>query len=208
MFNDGGFYVDVNGHKIYGYSRYIQFYQQIVLNAMDEDVFVEVGSFLGQSTSAMANFIKESKKCIEFNAVDLFELSDFSDDPHYEVIKAHGGDFLAAFKSNLEATGVLDSVKIHKNTSVNAAETFDKRSISFLMIDASHAYQDVVDDIKAWYSKVKMGGIISGDDFDFDEVKQAVLDVCGENINVFPNTTWWFRKSFETLEEQKASTKN
>jgi|DEB0MinimDraft_10_1074344.scaffolds.fasta_scaffold10312_1 hypothetical protein len=205
MFNDGGFYVEVNGHKIYGYSRYIQFYGEIVANSMDEDVFVEVGSFLGQSTSAMGKFIKDSKKCIEFNAVDIFDLSDFSDAPHYEVIEAHGGDFLEAFKSNLREAGVEDQVKIHKMTSIDAAEQFEDRSVSFVMIDASHAYQDVIDDIKAWYPKVKLGGIISGDDFDFDEVKQAVFDVCGEKINVYPNTTWWFRKQYETLDEQKNS---
>lgn len=207
MFNDGGFYVNINGHKIYGYSRYIDFYREIVTNMADGDVLVEVGSFLGQSTAAMGTFIKDSKKRIDFHAIDLFDLSDFSDAPHYEVIEAHGGDFLAAFKHNLKETDTLDVVTIHKAASIDAAEEFEDRSISFLMIDASHAYQDVVDDIKAWYPKIKLGGIISGDDFDFEEVKQAVSDTCGETVMIYPNTTWWFRKQFVTLEEQKHAKK-
>lgn len=201
-----GHYVEVNGHKIYGYSRYIHFYNAIVNNAEDGDLFVEVGSFLGQSTAAMGQFIRRSEKKISFDAVDLFELSDFSDEPHYKVIEEHGGDFFAAFISNMEKAQVLDYVNPIKASSVDAAKVYSDRSISFLMIDASHSYQDVVDDIEAWYPKVKMGGIISGDDYDFEEVARAVHDTCGEGtFEVFPNTTWFFRKTYKTLEEHKNS---
>jgi hypothetical protein len=33
------------------------------------------------------------------------------------------------------------------------------------MIDAGHEYDEVMDDLKTWYNKVKPGGIISGDDY-------------------------------------------
>jgi len=199
-----GHYISVNDHKIFGYSRYLQFYNEIVNNSEDGALFVEVGSFLGQSTAAMGKFIKDSGKNIDFHAVDIFELSDFSDEPHYDAVKKHGGDFLSTFINNIKLAGVAEYITPVKAKSTEAAEQYADRSISFLMIDASHAYEDVVEDIEVWYPKIKLGGIISGDDYDFEEVEKAVKDSCG-NVNVFLNTTWWFRKSFLTLEEHKVS---
>lgn len=198
-----GFTVSINGHSIYGYSRYLNFYHDIVSNSKDGDLFVEVGSFLGQSTAAMGKFIKDTGKRIDFHAVDIFELSTFSDEPHYKVIEEHGGDFYGIFQDNLEKAQVRDYVNPVKATSLQAAAQYEDRSIDFLMIDASHSYPDVVDDIEAWYPKVKLGGIISGDDYDFEEVFKAVADTCGKAVMVYPNTTWWFRKQFVSLQDQK-----
>jgi predicted O-methyltransferase YrrM len=198
-----GFVVSINGHSIYGYSRYLNFYSEIVTNSSDGSLFVEVGSFLGQSTAAMGKFIKESGKRIDFHAVDIFELSDFSDEPHYKVINDHGGNFYEIFLSNLEKAQVKDYVNPVKASSLEAAAQYDDRSIDFLMIDASHSYVDVVEDIQAWYPKIKLGGIISGDDYDFEEVARAVADTCGTSIKIYPRTTWWFRKQHLLLEDQK-----
>jgi len=198
-----GHYVNVNGHDIFGYSRYINFYRDIVISAEDDALFVELGSFLGQSTAAMAAYIKSSGKRIRFDAVDIFELSDFSDSVHFKAVEDHGGDFLAAFKTNLEKAQVIDAVTIVKATSLEAAATYEDRSISFIMIDASHTYEDVIDDISAWYPKLKLGGIMSGDDLDWPDVKRAVDDTC-KNYAVYDRSTWYFKKQTETLEQHRA----
>jgi predicted O-methyltransferase YrrM len=188
-----GHYITINNHNIFGYSRYIDFYHQIVHEAKDDDLFVELGSFLGQSTAAMAQYIVDSQKRIRLDAVDLFEISDFSDEPHAEIINQHGGDFLEAFKSNLRNAQVLDKVNIVKGLSLEVAATYEDRSISFLMIDASHKYEDVVDDIKVWLPKMKVGGIISGDDFDWPSVAQAVKDTL-PNHRLYNPSTWFYIK--------------
>ena len=197
-----GHYINVNGHDIFGYSRYIDLYRDMVMGAEDGALFVELGSFLGQSTAAMGAFIKASNKNIQFDAVDIFELSDFSDEPHIKVIEDHGGDFLAAFKNNMEKAQVLDTINIVKATSLEAAAMYKDRSISFLMIDASHTYEDVVDDINAWFPKLKLGGVMSGDDLDWPDVKLAVEDTC-KHYGVYQNSTWYFKKQTETLEEHR-----
>lgn len=197
-----GHYIKVNDHDIFGYSRYVDLYREMVINSEDGAHFVELGSFLGQSTAAMGLFIKSSGKRIRFDAVDIFELTDFSDEPHFKVIEEHGGDFLAAFKHNLEKAQVLDVVTVVKSTSLEAAATYPDRSISFIMIDASHKYGDVVDDINAWFPKLKLGGVMSGDDVDWEEVKQAVDDTC-KHYTVHGNSTWYFRKQTQTLEEHR-----
>lgn len=198
-----GHYVTVNGHDIFGYSRYIDLYRDMVVNAEDGALFVELGSFLGQSTAAMGTFIKSSGKRIAFDAVDIFELTDFSDEPHFKVIEDHGGDFLAAFKTNMEKAQVADAINIVKATSLEAAATYEDRSISFLMIDASHTYEDVIDDINAWFPKLKFGGIMSGDDLDWPDVKRAVEDTC-KHYGVYQTSTWFFKKQTETLEQHRS----
>lgn len=196
-----GHIINVNGKEIFGYSRYINFYKQIVDEAKDDDLFVEIGSFLGQSTAALGFFVKHSDKRINIHAVDLFELSEFSDEPHFKVIEDHGGDFLAAFKSNIKEAGVDEYIKVVKMSSIQASKLYLDRSVSFLMIDASHKYEDVVDDIRAWYPKLKMGGIISGDDYDWPEVKKAVEDTLGPH-SVFEGSTWVIRKNKLSLDDK------
>jgi predicted O-methyltransferase YrrM len=201
-----GHYVTVNNHKIFGYSRYIDFYKTIVEHAQDDALFVEIGSFLGQSTAALAQLIQNSKKHIKVYAVDLFELSNFSDEPHAQVIQEHGGDFFAAYNYNLQQAKVADHITSIKASSLEAAQQFEDRSISFLMIDASHKYSDVVDDIEAWYPKIKLGGIISGDDYDWGSVKSAVIDTC-KHFETYNKSTWFFRKQTITLEQHRAINK-
>lgn len=198
-----GHVIRVGNQDIFGYSRYINFYNRVVADAEDGELFVEVGSFLGQSTAALAFFIKHSKKRIALHAVDLFELNEFSDEPHFKVIEEHGGDFLAAFESNLRGAEVDDYVTVIQASSLDAAKQYEDRSISFLMIDASHKYEDVVDDIRAWYPKIKMGGIISGDDYDWPEVKRAVEDTLGSH-STFEGSTWVVKKQHLLLEDRNS----
>lgn len=196
-----GHYIDVGGHKIFGYSRYIDFYKQLVMQAKDDEIFVEVGSFLGQSTAALGYFIKESGKNCKIYAVDIFEISEFSDSPHAEVVNAFGGSMYDTFCNNIYKAGVSSYVTSIKSTSLEAATEFSDRSISYLMIDASHLYDDVVDDITAWFDKVKIGGVISGDDYDWSDVKKAVEDTLGKVIST--GSTWYIQKVSEDLQTQK-----
>ena len=47
-------------------------YPQMVEQAQDGDHFVEIGTLLGQSTTHMAQLIKDSGKDIKFDAIDIF----------------------------------------------------------------------------------------------------------------------------------------
>jgi len=46
--------------------------------------------------------------------------------------------------------------------------------LTILLLDAGHSYDALMEDLKAWYNKVKPGGIVSGDDYGvFHGVTQA-----------------------------------
>ena len=49
--------------------------------------------------------------------------------------------------------------------SKSASEIFADESLDFIYIDANHAYDFVVEDIKIWFPKLKKGGIFSGHDY-------------------------------------------
>lgn len=68
--------------------------------------------------------------------------------------------------------------------SVDAAKDFEGESLDFVYIDAAHDYESVVEDIKAWYPKVKMGGIISGHDY-ADIVGFGVVRAVDEFVNLY-----------------------
>ena len=49
--------------------------------------------------------------------------------------------------------------------SVASANIFPDEYFDFVYIDADHSYEGVVRDIKAWWPKVKKGGLFCGDDY-------------------------------------------
>jgi len=76
-----------------------------------------------------------------------------------------------------------------KQMSTEAAKEIPDSSLDFVYIDGNHQYDYVLRDIKVWYPKVKVGGILGGHDYDHKrliEVKRAVDDFCNEyNISLY-----------------------
>lgn len=70
--------------------------------------------------------------------------------------------------------------------------------LDFVYIDGNHDYEYVKEDINIWYSKVKEGGIIGGNDFDAGHfgVVRAVLEfVEKNNLTLYGDIfDWWIIK--------------
>ena len=64
---------------------------------------------------------------------------------------------------NLE--GLEDRGIMIRANSEKSSKIFSNESLDFVYIDANHAYDFVVDDIKYWYSKIKKGGFLWGHDY-------------------------------------------
>ena len=62
-------------------------------------------------------------------------------------------------------SGYEDRGIMIRATSEVAADMFERESLDFVYIDANHAYDFVVEDIKLWYPKVKSGGYLCGHDY-------------------------------------------
>jgi mannosyltransferase OCH1-like enzyme len=87
------------------------------------------------------------------------------------------------------------NVELIKKYSVEASLLFEDNSLDFVYIDARHDYKGILEDLHAWYSKVKSGGLVSGHDFIWEQhleyvkqfgefgVKEALTDFV-RNMNI------------------------
>ena len=61
-----------------------------------------------------------------------------------------------------------------KDFSCNAVHQVADEALDFVFIDALHTYDAVYEDIRAWYPKVRTGGLVSGHDYRWKGVQEAV----------------------------------
>jgi len=177
------FYSDIPG-----WASFAKLYVDIVRAAPAQGAhFVEIGSWQGRSAALMAVEIINSGKQITFDCVDPW--SDGGPDLKHKIDKANvGPDWLyEQFLKNTKP--VAHMINARRMKSLEAAPTYQDASLDFVMIDGSHQYDDVRADIVAWLPKIKPGGYISGDDYNWSGVQQAVNELLPGRFRVFTNTT-------------------
>jgi predicted O-methyltransferase YrrM len=178
-----------------------QFYTWLVRELPKNAHVVEVGSYYGASA---AFFGVEA-----INArVERPRISSERYLPRLDLVDDN------VHRADAHVFPVRDVVQtMHNMLSANAAPLYKSESLDAVMIDANHEYSFVKDDIAAWFSKVKPGGLIAGHDFGLEHpgVIKAVIEAfpsfnvmrCspwkdgrivaeGEGGTYFP--VWWVRK--------------
>ena len=181
-------------NEIPGWFSYENIYEQMVESAIGGETFVEVGAWFGKSTNYLATKIKESKKNIKFTAIDTWKGTD-NEELHQNIVGAFNGDIFYEFIDNTTLSNNYSAFDIIKDSSYNSAKLFRNSSIDYMMIDAGHTYDDVKSDINIWYSKIKPGGIVSGDDYGtniFEGVTRAVNEYFYDQVT--QNNWSWMRK--------------
>ena len=68
------------------------------------------------------------------------------------------------YKMTIKTLAPFNATVIRK-TSMEAVKDFKDNSLDFVFIDASHFFPRVLEDITEWSKKVRIGGIVSGDDY-------------------------------------------
>jgi predicted O-methyltransferase YrrM len=170
-------------NEIPGWFAYTDLYNEMVESAKGGETFVEVGAWFGKSTNHLATKIKESGKDIKFISVDTWKGTD-DEELHQNIVGAFNGDIFYEFIDNTVLSDNYGTFDTIKDTSHNAANQFQNGSIDFIMLDAGHSYDSLMEDVKVWYNKVKPGGIISGDDYTvFHGVTQAANEFFYEQFD-------------------------
>ena len=98
----------------------------------------------------------------------------------------------------LEYSGHRDKIKFHEMDSNEAAEYIDDESLDFIFLDAYLTGEQVENDLKVWYPKVKFNGIFSGHDWNCKDVEVAVNDFRRDNniikiMCTYDNTWVWMK---------------
>jgi len=162
-------------------------YEEMVNQAEDGDHFVEIGVLLGQSTARMGELIRDSKKKIRFDAIDIFWIIEhtirnykLSGHPkeffHYidELKTEWDLDIMNMIRHPLKALGVVDYVNFITCEEQYAHSIYKDNSLKFVWIDGDHGADVVYNDLVNFWPKLKNGGTIGGDDIVYEEVLSDV----------------------------------
>lgn len=156
----------ITSWDVHGWCDFRDLYTAIACRLQDGDVFVEVGSWKGQSIIHLAQRLQDQEKTVRLYAVDTFK----GDGDTGKI------DVYQNFVSNVRAADCNGVIAMNRD-SVHAAEDFIDQHLAGVFIDAAHDYDSVLADLKAWEPKVKPGGIIAGHDIDAEGVQRALAEM-------------------------------
>lgn len=111
---------------------------------------VEIGSFKGRSTVALARALKDIDSPYRVIAID----------PHQGIDEYGRQPTLDEFRRNVEKAGVQDKIDCRVAYSQEVAGTFDE-PVGFLWIDGDHSYDGVRFDFDHFFPHVVPGGWVA-----------------------------------------------
>lgn len=163
--------VDHFYQSVPGYFDFPSVYREAVASIPDGGLFVEVGSWQGQSLAFFLAEAFNSGKRIRVFGCDHFRGSN-GDGPLLKEagIKDIGAHCMHNLRKASYPYGLI------RAESTVAATYFADASIDYLFVDAGHHYEEVQSDLAAWLPKVKPGGIAAGHDFNQTPVERAVRE--------------------------------
>jgi len=157
------------------------------------NVFVELGAWKGKSTSFIVTEIVNRGLDTKFYTVDTFK--GYNECSDKVEVDAYNNYDLGSIRAEFDANTA--HLKDHFTTIVCeshlASAFFEDESVDAIFIDAGHSYESVMKDLKAWYPKMKKGGMMAGHDFfHYEGVCKAVSEFFGTVDNV--DNECWFKR--------------
>lgn len=157
------------------------------------------GAELGVRRGDFSKAILESNPNVSLILVDLWKGA-----PEHGILNVQGETY-DQMESNYAITlenikPFKDRVIIHKELTTEAARYVPDESLDFVFIDATHTYDALMKDIRAWKDKVKPTGMICGHDyhpfFDNGGMIRGVQEAFSTNYVVDQYTCWFgYRKN-------------
>jgi len=140
---------------------------QLASQVEKDTVIVEIGSYRGRSTIALAFGSRAGNR----NRV-------YSVDPHDEFEGVYGGRFgpedQAVLYRNISKSKVGDLVSIISLPSADVARAWSKSNIGLLWIDGDHRYEAVRADFNAWSRYLLPEAVVAFHDVDLPGVKRLI----------------------------------
>lgn len=146
------------------------------------NIILEVGTWKGKSAMMMADIVKALNLdckiyCIDtwLGSLEFWEWLSSAKETDLNLTYGYPQIYYQ-FLSNVVHTNNQDIIIPVPLTSNIAAKLLTNKGITsqLIYVDGSHEEDDVYNDIKNYYKLLKPGGIIFGDDYWWDSVKNAV----------------------------------
>ena len=150
------------------------------LDLLDCRVGIEIGVRKGQNLKNLAKNTKWET---------LYGLDCWKEDPTRPEINDASFkqvDLNNQYQSCVDYAKTNPKVKIVRNFSYEGSQEFEDNYFDFIYIDAAHDYDSVVEDLNAWWPKLKEDGIFSGHDY-FPDTRIWRGKACGvyQAVNEF-----------------------
>ena len=146
-------------------------------------VIVEVGSWKGASAIHMAKLAPTARLFCVDPWVGSFEhwVDDFAEGKGLPFDRWGFPALYPQFLANVFSCGVAHQIIPIPLPSTTGAKVLDRHGVTadLVYIDGSHEESDVAADIEAWWSRLRPGGVIFGDDVTMLPVWVAVA---GSNV--------------------------
>ena len=166
--------------NIQGWFDFQNLYKEMV-SIHDNAKFVEVGVWRGKSTCYLATEIINQNKNITLDTID-----------NYPTVRDN--TIPKEYKNNIKTFKFIN----HKyENSIEASNSYENGSIDFIFFDSEHTEDYATKEIKAWYSKIKIGGFMGGHDYvsflnpNYEYVLgvgKAVNEIFNDNFLLYPGT--------------------
>ncbi|MGD9536739.1 MAG: class I SAM-dependent methyltransferase [Alphaproteobacteria bacterium] len=139
---------------------------------------LEVGSWAGASAITLARALGAHSSTGEIICIDTwapyFDLDVDNQSLYLEMDKAaESGDIFHLFQHNIRAAGAAGLVSWRRGRSSEILPTLPPESFDLIYLDGSHAYRDVLTDIRQSMELIRDDGILCGDDL---ELTKAQVD--------------------------------
>lgn len=179
-------------------------YRQVLIDLIAEHVpFVGAGAEIGVATGDTSTLLLRTFGALRLTMVDYWHAfprrSDyFRSGDRRARLAEHEHE--ARYREAMQKAAVAGPGRatVLRMLSGDAAMKVGDGSLDFVFIDASHAYSDVWLDLRAWYPKLRPGGLFCGHDYtnprDSDGVRRAVNGFFAANnlgLNVAKEAIWW-----------------
>ena len=88
-----------------------------------------------------------------------------------------------AVKDRLQRFG--SRAQLLRHASADAADLVRDESQDLIFVDGDHRLEAITTDLRVWWPKLRSGGVLLGDDFDWPEVEEAVTRF-SEDMEILP----------------------
>ena len=167
-----------------GWTDYLLWLRNIARSAPADFSYVEVGAWKGQSILAMADCLEQYGKSGTLIAVSFADHRTETGELEIEI--------------NLGKTNL--PTRIESGSPLGVAAQFPNESADVIFMDAAHKYESFMDELVAWWPKVKPGGIFGGHDYNspqWVDVAPTVnlwAAIQGLRVNFEAPHVWWVQK--------------
>lgn len=179
--------IDLQGWKMSVFDSVFESYVENI----KPNLIIEVGTWKGLSAITMANKCNTETNiiCIDtwLGAPEFWTTEGIRDETRGKSLKLNHGypSVFYTFLNNIKLSGHENKICPFPISSIQGAEVLKKYNIKadIIYIDASHEYDQVIQDIKAYWEILNDGGVMFGDDYinSWEGVKQAVNEFVKEN---------------------------